>query len=389
MDTTTQTSPSDQLGRLVQDARTPQEHALLHHAFYRAGTYDSRIHGSRADYPAVVMAYYAQLRAQDAFVDYNTTPATPVHALYLSKIQHATEGVDAHMINGNYRTLFLRRGWVTATTRDGAPAGPRDWAATVHLTDRGAIQLASTMSRPIDLDDAQGTLLGRVERFGDAGYTGQRFGQPRDWAVVELFDLITATELDRGYRYHIELTDAGRDALARWRARPRPKRMPTAAQYGLLQELIAGHVTRREVLYNVGTYDVCEAQGWVAWGDPASEGGPAPLFITAAGREAVIRYSNHMLGPDGHPAKPKPRNSRTTPARLLAGQWVRLANRRGYRDLGPGWVVVDHVQRVPSQGRAPGGYILWVFNPDCSGIVKYAGGTVFTGTTRFEIRDAR
>lgn len=387
MDTTTRINPGDQLDRLVQDARTPQEHALLHYAFARVGTYDSRIHGARADYRALVMAYYTELHAQDAFADYNATPATPMHALYLSKIQQANDGINAQRINGTYRALFLYRRWVTAKTRDGADTGPRDWAATIHLTDRGAIHLASAMSRPIDLTDAQATLLGRIERFGHGGYTGQRqFGQPRDWALCELFDLITATEAEPGRRYHITLTATGRDALERWRDRPRPARMPTSAQYNLMKELIAGHTTSRSSLYAVGTYDVCESRGWVAWGDPASEGGPAPLFITAAGREAVDRYSGRMLTADGNPAKPRTRHPRLTPSRLVAGQWVRLANRRGYRDLGPGWVVISHVQRVPSQGRIPGGYIVWVFNADRTGIVQYAGGTVFTGTTRFEIK---
>lgn len=315
--------------------------------------------------------------AVDAHADLNAKPASPVHAVALTRIAQAgPDGLDGKPVAGTLRALFLRRGWITATTREGHPAQPRDWTARLHLTAVGEIQLAAAMSRPVDLTDAQALALARIERAGPEGYLGYWPGDGADLAVCELFELVTARTATQGTQKWFALTDTGRAALQRWQATPRKPVKPTPAQAALLGELIDGHTARRDYNYASGTYQACEAQRWISRGE-LDERGCQPLFITATGREAHKRYT-------ATPPPVKTRPTRVSVGRLEKGQTVRLANRAGYRTVGPQWVKVDHLEHVRPIGGQPGGYIVWI--TDGATVRRYAEGTCFHPVNRFEIK---
>src|SRR5262245_53798029 len=272
--------------RLVTTARTPQEHALLATSAKHVGPFDGRYAGEYETYYAILLTYYDQLAAQNAFAALNDTPASTGHAFDLSRIAQAgPDGLHAHMVNAGTRGALLRREWITVLTRDGRRAGPNDWAATLRLTWIGEVQLASAMMRPVTLTDAQGAMLSKIERAGAAGHLRRPRCPPRDLALCHLFDLSAVSERDV-----YTLTDTGHAALARWRQRARKALTPTRAQHALLSELIDGNTADRQYLYATGTYEACEAQQWIVWGQRTGDG-RAPLFITAAGREAHARYA--------------------------------------------------------------------------------------------------
>ena len=288
--------------------------------------------------------------------------ATPLQAAELAKVQAAGEqGLHGHHMDGKTRGVMIRRGWILTTGRD-----ERDWTGKLHLTFEGHCQLIAAPRRPIDLDAGLSLVLERLQRHEPMG----GFEGGYDERVLRLYQLIDGDN---------HLTPAGTDALARWHAAPKLELTPSKAQDRLLVELInqPEATNRRAMGHHASTYDACEKQRWIRWGQ-RDEQGRAPLFITAAGREAHQRFLDTAQRPD------KQRTPRRQVTQLREGDKVRLANRSSWRGLTAAWVIVDHVQAIPRHGREPGGYVVWTRTGDGQ-VNAYAGRHPFHRNTKFEV----
>lgn len=355
-------------------ARTPEQHACRLAAEQTEPVPPVRDDGH---FSRLVDMYVRHLQ-DEKFAYLNEHPATTMHAVELTRIADAGEqGLYARHLDGTTRARMLRRGWITSTSHDGRQAGARDWAAWLHITVEGRAVAAAALSNPVDLNDAQAAPLLMIRRAGEDGYTGWWPGVHGAYQVATFFRLVVERRpyKDAAPDWFV-LTEAGKTALERWRAKPRRVKPPTPPQAQLLGELIEGQTARRTRVYRTDTYDACEVAGWLVWG-AAKGDGSREAIITATGREAHAAF---VAAPErARRARPE-----LVPVRkLVKGQVVRLANRGGYRNLGPAWVTVVEVRQVPRIGYKPGGWQVLIEDGD--GLVPYAGKT-FMSVTKFQVK---
>lgn len=358
---------------LAAQARTPEEHACLATARRLVPVDDGHL-----SWHALAVVIYKDMLRLGVHAGLNDEPATPAQAVDLDRIANHPNGMDGALVNAQTRSLFLRRGWVTAFDRYGQPAGPHEWSCILFVTEAGAAVAAAALSQPVELTDSQAAPLREIARYNDY-YNGHWPGTHLTYLLAVRFRLVE----ERRTRSHSSpdwfvLTEAGKQALARHKARRRPVANPTKTQAELLAELAASNTKRRTGSYPVTTYDRCEANQWVRYGEK-TEHGWRPLFITAAGREALTRY---QTGPVTAAAG-KSKHERKPARELAAGMVVRLANRSGYRNLGPDWITVHRIEHMPRAGRRPGGYQV-IYLRDGQEFLYC--GRAFNQITRFEIK---
>lgn len=357
---------------LVAADHTAEEHACLIRA-------RRTVPAELADeaYALDALAVYTDLLAAGRYAHLNRELPTAVHAAILRRIAQAGgDGLYANKVLGQVRMMMARRGWVTASDREGRPMPARDWTSILRTTVEGEAVAAAVLDRPVELSDTLAAALLAVAGGGPDGYHGPWPGARDTLPVAEAFKLVTSRVVRKDFPPEWFLvTTAGIDALARWRAEPRTEATPTTAQYHLLTELAKGRTAQRMRSYPSGTYDACERNGWLLWGPVVD--GRRKCQITKAGVLARGRYTPNV--------KQSPRRSTHPRARvteLEAGQVVRLANRKGWR-LGPEWVTVRELEKVPGQGRKPGGWHVLIWR---DGEVVPYGGKPFASTQKFEVK---
>lgn len=371
MTTDTRTPSQRAWAAIIEAATTPQQWALVHQASRGADT-AGWTSGQDAWCDHATGAYGVMVE-YGTKQELNAHKATPEHAVDLLHIRSAgRNGLTASRINGNARKVFLRRGWVTTT----APGDASDWSGVLHLTDDGYAHAMAAVNAPLRLSDASALALRAVAAAGPDGLEGFWPGPDNSLRVALQWDLVEVHDRPgHGHGKRYTLTDEGHVALAQWQARPRGNGRPTKAQAALLAELLAGRTgPNQRRLHDTGTYDRCDVEGWIRYGEP-DQHGRRDVFITDAGRAAHDRYT-------AVPERPRPERVRV--GELKAGQTVRLANRSGWRNLTADWVTLarePEFMRV--RGSGPGGYRVWITTPD--GERQYTD-QVFHGGSRFEIK---
>ncbi|MCZ7478872.1 hypothetical protein [Micromonospora sp. WMMC273] len=360
---------------LQRDARTAEEHACL----IRARRAVPKDLAPEAYARAAVEVYQTVLTDGD-YRHLDRELPHPAQAADMIRVRDEGHldgpGLMASRINGQVRLMMARRGWATFRSRDGAPLPARDWAGYVQLTVEGEAVATAVLALPIDLPDAVAAALLAVERGGPDGYSGQWPGARNTEGVCRAYRLVTARASRQGFPadWYL-LTEAGTEALNRWREDRQPYIRPSVSQYRLLGEVLSRAVRRRT--YPPGTYEVCRRNGWLEW-DEANDPDHVLCTVTALGRQAVARYDRGS----GTAATARRKLPQIRVVEVTKGQTVRLSNRRGWR-LGPEWVRVVDVEKQPAEGRKPGGW--WIFIEQHGRRVPY-GGRPFAARQMFDVQ---
>ena len=368
MTTATSSQVQRDWAEILDRATTPQQFALLAQATTGA---DNAGHQRETNaWAAHAVDAYRLLIKHGCKQELNRRAATAEQAMDLLLIRDAgTHGLRADRLHGTIRAVFLRRGWITTTAPTGSAT---DWSAWLHLTPDGLAHALSACARPLQVSDALGMALHRVARYTIAEVWP---GSDVTLRVAKQWDLVQVKPRT-GVGNWYSLTDKGRAHLTEWQTAPRREVMPTAAQAALLGELIAGRGApgTLRALHEAGTYDRCEAERWITYGEP-DEYTRRPVHITDAGRDAHARFV-------AAPPSARPRPQRVTVGAVQAGQVVRLANRTGWRNLTAEWITVASTERLREPG-GPGGYRVMMQTPN--GPQQYTD-QVFGYQTRFEIK---
>lgn len=304
--------------------------------------------------------------------EYNRRRPTTTQVVALHKVAvTGPEGLAAHSLDTQVRIGLGRAGWITVRDRHGQPVPASTWTGQVRLTVEGAAQLQAGRCRLPTLTDAQAGPLDTIDRAGSGGRQGAWPGSRTSCEVAIVLEL--ARRVQGGF----VLTDAGRDAVRRWRdSRATP--LVTAEQAALLEELRAGRTLPGEHRpYAPATYQACERNGWIRWGDLDPVRRKRPALLTPQGERAL---REHSAAPKtaAAPRTVVAENPPMPVGDLGRGMRVRLRHRQGYTTGGE-WVVVDHVERVTTR---PGGWRVWVAG--VADPVPYASGTVFHSRTLFD-----
>lgn len=275
-----------------------------------------------------------------------TTPrhlSTSIIADLVHIAQHGGS-VPAADLPTTTRTTLVDNGWITTHYHDGSPSSPDDWAGTIRLTTTGqqAAQTAQTTDPVLRRTDAYPLVIIEGTPDGHAGFWPGTFGALR---VARGFALVEQAGRSDSQFGVWTLTTAGRRALQAWRHREPAPPAPSFISWQAMDALAAGRPVRRgrTALWTPQLY------GWVS---------PDGRTVTPAGRLMLA------AGPDTGATAPQ-RRSRHHSVRiadLRRGQLCRMAHRRGWRGLGPEWVVFVRAQMVPR----PGGWWVYVESDDGS-----------------------